>query len=168
MDSPAWTSTVLEVARSFDPSLRVSVELVDDIYARQNADTRLARGVVSAFSVLAFGIAIVGVYGLMAFLVTGRRREIGIRMALGAGASDIRRLVLGSSARLVVVGAVIGAALALAATRWIDAQLYGVSALDPATYGGVVAAVLIAALAAAWLPAREASQVDPAVTLRAE
>jgi ABC-type lipoprotein release transport system permease subunit len=89
-------------------------------------------------------------------------------MALGAGASDIRRLVLGSSARLVVVGAVIGAALALAATRWIDAQLYGVSALDPATYGGVVAAVLIAALAAAWLPAREASQVDPAVTLRAE
>jgi predicted permease len=168
MESPAWTSTVLEVARSFDPSLRVSVELVDDIYARQNADTRLARGVVSAFSVLAFGIAIVGVYGLMAFLVTGRRREIGIRMALGAGASDIRRLVLGSSARLVVVGAVIGAALALAATRWIDAQLYGVSALDPATYGGVVAAVLIAALAAAWLPAREASQVDPAVTLRAE
>ena len=87
LDSPERLSTVLAAARRFEPRLEVTATLVDDLYARQNSSTRLAREVVGVFSAVAFVIAIAGVYGVMAFLVAGRRREIGIRMALGAESS---------------------------------------------------------------------------------
>lgn len=168
MDSPSVAPAILDAVRSYDSRLRVTLESIDEIYARQNADSALAATVVSAFSALAFAIAIVGVYGVMAFLVVGRRREIGIRVALGADASDVRRLVLASSVRLVLVGALVGAILGFVATRWIESQLYGVSATDPSTYLVVVAAVLTAALVATWLPSQKAARIEPAITLRAE
>jgi ABC-type antimicrobial peptide transport system permease subunit len=132
------------------------------------ADVLLATRVTGAFGLIAFLVAVVGVYGVMAYLVAGRRREIGIRMALGADRRDIGRLVLASSARLVVIGAALGLGGALLLSRWAASQFYGVSATDPATYTLVGATMLATALVATWHPARQAARVDPAITLRAE
>ena len=117
---------------------------------------------------LAFVIAIAGVYGVMAFLVAGRRREIGIRMALGADRRDINRLILGSSARLVLTGALIGSIGAIGASQWIKSQLFGTSPADPITWAVVVLSVLVVSVLGTWHPARQAARLDPAVTLRAE
>ncbi len=168
LDSPDRLSSVLAATRRFEPGLEATAELVDDLYARQNSNTRLAREVVGAFSALAFLIAIVGVYGVMAFLVTGRRREIGIRMALGASGEDIRRLILGSSLRLIISGAVIGSIGAVIASRWIKTQLFGTSTADPASWAVVVLAVMVVSVLGTWHPARQAARVDPAITLRTE
>jgi hypothetical protein len=168
MSSAARTAAVLTTAQSFDPKLRATLDMVDDMYADQNADTRLASQVVGGFSVLAFLAAIAGVYGLMAFLVSSRLREIGVRIALGASPGDISRLILGSSARLVATGAALGAIAAVTASRWIESALFGITGTDPATYVAVVLLVIISALAATWQPARHASRVDPARMLRAD
>jgi ABC-type antimicrobial peptide transport system permease subunit len=123
---------------------------------------------VTSFAVVAFGIATAGVFGVMAFLVSQRTREIGIRMALGAGRRDVRRLVLRSSLRLIVSGVIVGVVGAALASRWLAAQFVGISATDPATYLLVGSVLTATALVATWLPARRAAQVDPATTLRAE
>jgi predicted permease len=154
--------------RALDDRFRVTVEWVDDTYARAFADRLLAARIVIVFGGLAFCVAIAGLYGVMAFLVTSRTREIGIRMALGADRRDIGRLVLASSARLVIIGAVLGLGGALLLSRWVSSQFYGVSATDPLTYMLVGATMLATALVATWHPARQAASVDPAITLRAE
>jgi putative ABC transport system permease protein len=168
LDSPARAMAVLDAARSVDRRLRVTIESVDDKYTSMFADVLLATRVTAAFGVIAFFVAIVGVYGVMAYLVAGRRREIGIRMALGADRRDIGRLVFASSARLVVIGAGLGLGGALLFSRWAGSQFFGISATDPATYTLVAIAVLVTALVATWHPARQATLVDPAMTLRAE
>jgi putative ABC transport system permease protein len=142
--------------------------LMDDRYAEIYGDTRIAAGVTSGFGLIALVVAILGLYGVTAFLVAGRRREIGIRLALGAGRGHVQRLVVGTAMRSVVVGAIAGVAGALALSRWIESQLFGVAATDPATYAAVVAVIVITGLVATWRPAWRASRVDPAVTLRAE
>jgi ABC-type antimicrobial peptide transport system permease subunit len=116
--------------------------------------------------VLAFVVSTAGIYGLMAFLVTSRAREIGIRMALGADRQRIRHLVLGSSLWLVSLGSAFGIAAALAVSRWTRSQLFGVSATDPMTIALVTLAVVITALLASWQPARQATDVDPALLLK--
>jgi putative ABC transport system permease protein len=168
MHSPDHAPAVIAAAGRLDPRLRFDLRWVDDMYANQNAETLLASQIVGAFSALAFMVGIAGIYGVMAFLVAGRTREIGIRMALGARRADIGRMVLGSSTKLVVAGAVLGAGAALVASRWIESQLFGVSPTDPMTYVGVCSAIVVTALLATWLPARQASRVDPAITLRTE
>ncbi len=159
---------LLARAREVEPRLPATVRSVDEEYARQSEDTRLASQIVGGFSVLAFVISMAGVFGVMAFLVAGRTREIGIRMALGADPAVVRRMVLASSARMVVLGAVLGLALALAVSRWIQSQLFGVSPTDPATYALAGVGVVAVALLATWHPARQAARVDPAITLRSE
>jgi hypothetical protein len=161
-------SGLLAYAKQIEPRLRVTVAAVDDSYARQSEDTRMASQIVGAFSALAFIICMAGVFGVMAFLVAGRTREIGIRLALGADPVNVRRMVLASSARMVVLGAVIGLAIALGASRWVDSQLFGISSTDPVIYGLAAISVVGVALVATWHPARQASRVDPAITLRAE
>jgi predicted permease len=168
MDGRDRAPGVLAAVRRLDPVVKPTLSWVDDVYAAQNAETLLASQVVGAFSLLAFIVSIAGIYGVMAFLVAGRTREIGIRMALGARRADIGRMVLGSSTKLVMAGAVLGSAAALVASRWIESQLFGVSPTDPMTYLGVCAAVILTALLATWQPARQAARVDPAITLRTE
>jgi putative ABC transport system permease protein len=109
-----------------------------------------------------------GVYGVMAFIVAGRTREIGIRMALGADRRDISRLVLRSSMTMVALGAGIGVAAALLLSRWTASQFHGVSSTALDTYILVAAAVVLMSLLATWRPARAAARVDPAITLRTE
>ena len=159
---------VSALVRSVAEGSAVRTALIDDRYAEIYGDTRIAAGVTSGFGLIALLVAMLGLYGVTAFLVAGRRREIGIRLALGAGRGHVQRLVVGSALRGVVVGAIAGVAGALALSRWIESQLFGVAATDPATYATVVAAIVITGMAATWRPAWRASRVDPAVTLRAE
>jgi predicted permease len=168
LNRPESTAALEAAARRIDPQLPVTVTSVDDRYARQAADTELAANVVTIFGWFSFAIAMAGVYGVMTFIVANRTREIGIRVALGAHASHIRRLVLRSSFRLALLGAAAGVGLAMAASTWLQSQLFGVSATDPATLAIVVIGVMATSLAATWLPARRAAGVDPAVALRRE
>jgi len=168
LDSPDRAASILSTARALDPRLQVTLEMVDDTYAKQYGDVLLTSRVVGAFGIVAFVVAVVGVYGVMAFLVAGRTREIGIRLALGAAHADISRLIVGSSLKLVVTGAALGLVAAAMLSRWITAQLFGVTGTDPVTYATVTVAVVSAALFATWQPARQAARVDPAITLKSE
>lgn len=113
-------------------------------------------------------LAVVGVYGLMGLLVAGRTREIGVRMALGAGRSRVRRTVVAQGLGVAAAGLVAGLAAAALLVRVVESYLFGVSATDPWTWTGVAVAVMVAAFLAVAPPARRASSVDPLVALRAE
>ena len=157
VDSRARVSDVYHTVRSVDPRNILKLEFVDDQYALKFADKLLGHRVIGAFGLLAFVIAAAGIYGVMAFLVAHRAHEIGIRIALGADASRINRLVMGSSLRLVLLGAALGIGGAIAASRWAESQLYGVRAADPATLALVTLGVVATALLATWHPARQAT-----------
>jgi ABC-type antimicrobial peptide transport system permease subunit len=123
---------------------------------------------VGAYGALALLVAAVGLYGAMAYSVSRRTREIGVRMALGARESSVLRGVLAEAGRLAATGAVLGLAAAIPATRLLRSQLFGVSPGDPLTLIAVAAVLGLVSLAAAYLPARRATRVDPVVALRAE
>jgi ABC-type antimicrobial peptide transport system permease subunit len=154
--------------RQIDPQIRFRLDSMAANYARRFGDRRFASAIVAGFAGPAFVVALAGVYGVVAFLVASRSREIGIRMALGASRTPIRSLVLASSMRLVMAGAIAGVGAALAAARLIESQLFGVTPTDPLTYVLVAGAVMATATLATWQPARQAAGVDPAVALRAE
>jgi putative ABC transport system permease protein len=159
---------LVSLVRKTAPGSVVRAELVEDRYKRLYGDVQLAASITSGFGALAFALAIAGVYGLMLFLVTARKREIGVRLALGASPAGIRHMVLRSSAKLVGIGTALGVVGAVLASRYVQSLLFGVSASDPATFAVVIVLVAITALAATWLPARYAASVDPAITLRTE
>jgi ABC-type antimicrobial peptide transport system permease subunit len=129
---------------------------------------KLARFIVSGFAVVALAIAVAGVFGVMASLVSSRTREIGIRVALGAKPREVSQLVLSSSLRLILLGVAVGLVAAVVASRYVESQLFGVTPTDPLTYTVVAGTVVLAAILATWQPARRAARVDPAITLRAE
>jgi putative ABC transport system permease protein len=166
VDSRARAADLYQTVRSLDTRNILEVEFVDDQYARQFADRLLATRIMTGFGMLAFVVAAAGIYGVMAFLVANRAREIGIRIALGADGRRIRRLVLASSMWLVLLGAAIGIGAAFVASRWAQSQLFGVSATDPITIVLVTAGVALTALLATWHPATQAARVDPKVLLR--
>jgi len=127
---------------------------------------RMAAGLLGAFGLLGLGLAALGLYGVIAFAVAQRTREIGIRMALGARASEVVRVVVRESVTLVTVGLAIGLAIALAATKPLGALLVGVAPGDPVTLLGVALVLVLAAVLASLVPARRAARVDPLVALR--
>jgi predicted permease len=129
---------------------------------------RVAAGLLAGFGLLALLLAAIGIFGVMSYAVGQRQREIGIRMALGASAAQVLRMVFGQGLRLMLSGVAVGLALAVLGTRWLASLLYGVSALDVLTFAGVT--LLLAAVAglACWLPARRATKVDPLIALRCE
>jgi ABC-type antimicrobial peptide transport system permease subunit len=121
---------------------------------------------LSVFGLLALGLASIGLYGIMAYSVSQRKREIGLRMALGAAQASVLRLILKQGMSLVVTGVSIGFVAALFVGRLLSKMLYGVSASDPISVAGAVVVLLAVALLACYLPARWASRVDPLVALR--
>ena len=123
---------------------------------------------MALFAVIALVLAVVGLFGLVAYSVRQRRREIGVRMALGAHGGDILREVLAEAARPIVAGVLLGVVVAIAASRWLEAQLFGVEPTDPLTFAGSVVVLAVVAGIAALLPARRASRVQPVSVLRDE
>jgi putative ABC transport system permease protein len=123
---------------------------------------------VGVFACFALLLAAIGIYGVMAYSVSTRRQEMGIRMSLGAEPRDIVKLVVGQGMRLALLGVAIGVTTSLALTRLISTLLFGVSATDPLAFLLAAAVLVSAALAACYLPARRATRVDPIVVLRYE
>jgi len=127
--------------------------------------TMLTLGVISALALI---LGAVGLYGTLSYIVAERTREIGVRMALGATARQVRRMVVVQGARVVAAGVVIGILAALASTRALGSLLYGVTALDGWTFLGMSAGMVLIGLLASYLPARRASSVDPIESLRSD
>ena len=145
-----------------------NVRTLGDVIAGSVARPRFAAAVLAVFGTAALALAVIGVYAVLSYAVTRRRREMGIRMALGAGAADLRRLVVGQGMRVAVAGLAVGLAAALAGSRVLSSLLFGVSATDPTTFAAAALVLGAAATVACWVPARRASRLNPAAVLRAE
>ena len=162
---PAIRRTVADMDRTLALS---SVETLNQVRAESLARERFLTTLLLLFAGVGLALAVVGVYGVMAQMARRRVREMGIRLALGAQASDVRWLVVRNGLRLVAVGLVIGTAGAFAATRAMQALLFGVAPKDPLTFVSVPALLVLTALVATWMPASYASRADPATALRTE
>ena len=145
-----------------------SIPTMNDLVAEQTSVPRFNVQLIGLFAVVALLLAAMGVYGVLAQMVSQRTAEIGIRLALGAGEGTVLRMVVSLGVRLSLAGVAIGLILALGATRYLESQLYAVGTRDPVIYGGVGGVLLLTAIMAAYLPARRASRVDPLVALKAE
>jgi putative ABC transport system permease protein len=168
-DPMRLAAPVREAVRRADRDIPVfSVRPLERVVAESLAEQRFRTTLLAIFAGLALVLASVGVYGVVSYGVTQRRHEMGLRMALGARREQVQRLVVGQGLRLVLVGAAVGLVAAYLATRLLASFLYGVRATDPLTFAAVPALLALVALAASWLPARRATQVDPIVALRAE
>jgi len=155
--------------RGLDSGLGLSrPRTMEQVIADAMQDTNLQTFLLGGFAALALVLAAVGIYGVMAYLVTQRTHEIGIRMALGAQKDDVLRLVLAHGTKLTILGVAIGIAAALGLTRLLAALLFGVGARDPLTFVVVSAMLAFVTLAACYIPARRAARVDPMVALRYE
>jgi putative ABC transport system permease protein len=155
--------------RAVDPDVPLyDVAPMEAVVDGSVSQRRFSMLLLALFAGVAVVLASLGIYGVIAYTVTQRTRELGIRMALGARQADVLGLMVGQGMRLVVVGVGLGLALALGMGRLLSALLYGVKAHDPVTFAGVAVLLAGVALLATWLPARRATQVDPALTLRAE
>jgi predicted permease len=168
-DPLGLVSAVRTVLASLDKNLPIyDVETMESYMSSSVAAKRFVTLLLGLFAVLALVLAVVGIYGVMAFSVSQRTRELGIRMALGADRQSVMRMVLWQGARLALVGVAIGIATALVVTRILVSFLFDVRATDPATYAAVAFLLVLVALAACYLPARRAMKVDPMVALRHE
>jgi putative ABC transport system permease protein len=160
---------VRDIVASLDPAqpafeFKTMQERVEETWATP----RLMSFLLVCFAILALTLAVVGLYGVMAFNALRRMREIGVRLALGAMPAQIRTMMLGQGLRLLGGGLILGFAGAFALSRVIRSLLFGVSVNDPLIYGSVTLVLASAAIFACWIPARRASRVNPMITLRAE
>jgi predicted permease len=162
-------NSVRSVVSELDSSLPIDdVRSFDEQINRQLASDWLIASLVEIFGALAALLAAIGIYGLLAYAVTQRTREIGVRMALGADTGKVGRMILNDVSRLVGIGVLFGLPLAYGLSRVVNSMLYGVKAFEFTTVGGALLVMVFVALAAAYLPARRATRVDPLVALRYE
>lgn len=157
-----------QLARETDPAVTVESRTVATALDRALAGRRDGLALVTVFALLALTLTTMGVYGLVAFLVAQRRREIGIRMALGAESGDIVRLVVGAGMGLAAAGIVVGLGAALVSTRLLEGMLFGVAAIDPLSLATVIGVTLGVTVLASYVPARRAVRVSPVTALGGE
>jgi putative ABC transport system permease protein len=161
--------TIRRELTSLDPQLPLfRVTTLNRQIAGTLDQPRFQATVLAGFAVIALLLATIGIYGVTSHAVSQRTQEVGIRMAMGAGRSDVRRLILRQHVTPALIGVVIGLAGALALSRFLTSLLYGVRAIDPLTYGLVALSLIVVAVAACWMPAQRAMRVDPLVALRAD
>ena len=162
----ALIPSVRSALHPLDPRVRLDITPVSDGLQQQLAEPRMLASLAGALAGLALGLAVVGFYGVTAFVVGQRSQEIGVRVALGASGRDIMRLLLGDSLRPVLFGLAGGVFVALLGSRMLAGTLYGVGSADPIAFGAAVLVLLTAATAAVIFPTRRAARVDPASVLR--
>src|SRR5262249_20087902 len=163
------TPRVLESIRTLDPNRPIDhIQTLEEIRDNSIAPQRLNATLIGLFALLALVIATVGVAGVLAFQVSQRTNELGIRLALGAERQAILRMILGEGAGMAAAGLLVGGLLAIPLSRMLNGLLFGVTPVDLPTIG--VSAVLlgVVALVAAWIPAKRATDVDPMIALRSE
>jgi predicted permease len=165
----ALASTIRRTVAELDPSLPVvGLRAMDEVFDEAIGRPRLLSQLLTIFALLAVVLSTIGTYGVLSYMVTERRREIGIRVALGATRRAVLGLVVGQGLRLTLTGLIAGLVIALGAGRLIASLLFGVSAFDPITIAGVVALMASVAFIACYLPGYAATRVDPIVALREE
>ena len=171
--TPSPPATLMAPLRRVLPAVHptitaATVRSMRDVVSESVSEPRFNLILVSSFAALALLLAAIGIYGVIAYSVTQRTREIGVRMALGAAGWDVLRLVLAEGVALALAGVVIGLGGAVALTRLMTGLLFGIAATDAATYVGVAALLLTVALLASYIPSRRAMRVEPVTALRAE
>src|SRR5438876_622291 len=168
-DPSPMAAVLRSLVQRLDPNLPVNnLRTLGEQVSNSMLNDRLVAVLSVSLALLAALLAALGLYGVLAYVVARRTREIGIRIALGGERADILRLVVGQGGRLTVVGSAIGIVAALVAMRWVASLLYGVTAHDPLTFVGVVVLLAIVSGVACYIPARRAMRVDPMVALRYE
>ena len=168
VDFGALATSIRAVTRELDAGLVLRVSRLEENLEFWRAGSRLIAGLSGSISLLALVLASVGVYGVVSYVVTRRRREVGIRMTLGATGRDVQSLFLRQTLRPVVIGAAVGVTAAAAASRILESVLFGISPYDPIAFVGAPLFLLAVAATASFLPTRDALKVDPMVTLRYE
>jgi putative ABC transport system permease protein len=169
IDPGTLGAAVRREVRAVDPAQPLfNVQTMQAVLDETISDRRLNMTLLGVLAALSLILAVVGIYGVMSYNVTQHTREIGIRMALGAGKTDILKLILGRGAALALLGVLIGLVLSLQLTNLMSALLFGVSATDPATFGAISALLFAVALVACYLPALRAIKIDPLIALRYE
>jgi ABC-type antimicrobial peptide transport system permease subunit len=164
----ALRHVVRERISALDKSLLVEVATMRENLALAVLPARIAASLLGLLGLLGLSLALVGIYGVISYAVSQRTSEIGLRMALGARSWDVFRLVVGQGMKLTFLGIVLGAASALALTRFLTSLLVGVSPADPLTFATLAVLFSLVALLACYLPARRAAKIDPMLALRHE
>ena len=168
-DAGAVVAAARAIARQLDPHATLAdVATMEQIVSNSITRPRMYAVLVGVFAAVAFALAIIGLYGVMAYAVAQRTRELGVRVALGAGHRDVMRLVLRRSLLLTTGGIAIGVAGAAGLARYLESLLFGLRPVDPATFAAVASAFAAVAMLASYVPARRAATVDPLVALREE
>jgi putative ABC transport system permease protein len=154
--------------QDLDPEVPAKFQTFAQVYSASLGSRKFNLTLIGFFAITALLLATVGVFGVMAYSVSRRTREIGMRVALGAESGDVLRMILGQGLRTIFIGVAIGIAGSLLLTRTVASLLFGVTATDPLTYAAVTCLLIAVALLACWIPARRATRVDPLVALRYE
>ena len=167
-DTQAVTTTARRILAELNPEIPPRFRTFAQIYSASLGSRRFQLLLIGTFGIVALLLATAGVFGVMAYSVSRRTREIGVRVALGARSRDVLTMILRQGMRTIMIGVVIGLAGSLALTRTLSSLLFGVTATDPLTFLAVIALLITAALVACYIPARRATKVDPMVALRYE
>ncbi len=167
-DTRSVTSAARGILQDLNPEIPAMFRTFSQVYSASLGSRRFNVILIGFFGITALLLAMAGVFGVMAYSVSRRTREIGVRIALGARSSDVLRMILSQGLRTIFIGVAIGIAGSLALTRTVESLLFGVTATDPLTFSGVTLLLVVAALLACYIPARRATRVDPLVALRYE
>ena len=164
----AAAESLRSAIQQLDPALPIKVETMRSEVDHFLTRPRFQTAVLTLFALTGLVLSGIGLYGLISYLVAGRTREIGVRIALGATSGDVIRMVLSDAGRWTLAGALIGTAASAASLRLFQTLLYEVKALDARAFVGALVALATVAALAAWIPARRGSRIEPAVALREE
>jgi putative ABC transport system permease protein len=167
-DTGSVSSAARGILQDLNPEIPASFKTFQQVYSASLGSRKFNVILIGFFGLTALLLATAGVFGVMAYSVSRRTREFGVRVALGATSGDVLRMVLGQGLRTILIGVAIGIAGSFALTKTVSSLLFGVTATDPITFGGVTLLLVAVALVACYIPARRATKVDPMVALRSE